>query len=1210
MESVLSYSRFAMPRLSPHASAGQTLRSGLGEVRSDSATGARTLGRLSVRGSKGNHLPCVLGTVKRPKVRAPMTVPAVLVAALLLVPQFLRAEGVVTNCTSAIDFLSKLTNGGRIVFACSGTITLTDAFVITNNTYIDGSNNPVILRGNGSARLFTVNSNVALTLTNLTLASGVSTNGGAIYNNGGILGITNCVFALNTAMGSNGLAGANGHDDDVNGSNAGSGRAGTTGLGGAIYNLGQLWLNTCLFETNSAVGGSGGNGGTGGNADATGGDGGDGGSGGNGLGGAIYNLGRLALTNCTFTDNNATGGGAGQGGAGGAAAFGGLPGSGSAGGAGSGGAIYSLGFATNHSSTFSFNIAHSGNSSGGGVKDNGDGKEGRGGVDSLGGGFCNLGTNIVINCTFFQNEVTGGNGGNGGDSVNGFSGGDGGDGGSGVGGGLYNAGRVSVTNCTFAESSATGGAGGMPGNGPFDASRGSQGASHGGYIGSAAGVFTLKNSILANPPSGTTTNITTTTNVVGGVTNIVTATNVVTVTGVNSFGTISNGGYNISTDATPPFGNTSTSTNNTDPLLDTALNNNGGPTLTLALLDGSPAIDQITDPAECPEVDQRGQPRPNGDGCDIGAFEFGPAPPFIISQPSDQSVTAGTNALFIVVAGGEEPLLFQWRFEGFDLFGETNDTLTVTNVQAIDAGHYDVVIENDEGSVTSRAALLSVTLPPTITMQPTNATVNQGSSATFTVTVTGEPPLNYQWRVNGTNILGATSNSYTLSNVQSVNAGDYSVLVINNIGSTLSSNATLTVVVPPVITNQPTSMVVTQGSAATFSVGAGGLQLQYQWFFNNGSSPITNATNATLTISVVQTTNAGNYFVVVRNGAGATVSLIAALAVRLPPAISVAPVSTNVSRGAPATFSVVATGEAPLSYQWLFNASPVLGATGSNFSLINAQLSNAGPYSVVVSNAVGSVTSAVATLTVVVPLTIVMQPLSQTVTQNTRITFFVVAESSGTLSYQWLYNGANLVGSTSSNLTINNVKEADEGSYEVIVSNNLGERERSNPAILSIVLPPAITQQPVGLTVLPGSNATFTVVASGGVGLLTYQWRFNGSNIAGATTSSYTVANAQTTNGGTYSVVVANSEAGVTSSNALLRVLVAPTLTQISYVPPNFQITFQSQTALTYTLEFKNSLGQTNWTSLPPSLTGTGAALTLTDPAAVGTNRVYRLRVE
>jgi hypothetical protein len=82
---------------------------------------------------------------------------------------------------------------------------------------------------------------------------------------------------------------------------------------------------------------------------------------------------------------------------------------------------------------------------------------------------------------------------------------------------------------------------------------------------------------------------------------------------------------------------------------------------------------------------------------------------------------------------------------------------------------------------------------PAITSQPASQTVTAGSSATFTVTASGTAPLSYQWRFNGTAISGATSSSYTVSNAQSANAGNYSVVVSNSAGSVTSNNATLTV---------------------------------------------------------------------------------------------------------------------------------------------------------------------------------------------------------------------------------------------------------------------------------------------------------------------------------------------------------------------------------------------------------------------------------
>src|SRR5262249_40207809 len=86
---------------------------------------------------------------------------------------------------------------------------------------------------------------------------------------------------------------------------------------------------------------------------------------------------------------------------------------------------------------------------------------------------------------------------------------------------------------------------------------------------------------------------------------------------------------------------------------------------------------------------------------------------------------------------------------------------------------------------------------PTIVIHPTNRTVTAGTNITFNVAAGGSPTLRYQWQFNGTNIAGATTNSITLTNVLLSQAGNYSVIVTNSAGSASSSNALLTVNIPP-----------------------------------------------------------------------------------------------------------------------------------------------------------------------------------------------------------------------------------------------------------------------------------------------------------------------------------------------------------------------------------------------------------------------------
>ncbi len=342
-------------------------------------------------------------------------------------------------------------------------------------------------------------------------------------------------------------------------------------------------------------------------------------------------------------------------------------------------------------------------------------------------------------------------------------------------------------------------------------------------------------------------------------------------------------------------------------------------------------------------------------------------PPVITVQPSSQTVLYQGTATFSVTAnGGGTTMTYQWLKNGANITGATSSSYTIANAQTTDQGSYSVVIVNGGGQVTSSSATLTVNVPPTIITQPQNQTATQGQSATFSVVASGTGPLGYQWYFNGTALSGATSSALTLSNVQTNNAGSYTVVVSNVAGSVTSAAATLTVYVPPGITSQPLSQTVAAWQKVTFSVVAGGTApLNYQWSFNG--TALSGATSSALILSNVQTNNAGNYTVVVSNVAGSVTSAVATLTVYVPPGITSQPLSQTLIQGQNASFSVVASGSAPLNYQWKFNGTALSGATSSALTLNNVQTSIAGNYSVVVTNIAGSITSAAATLTVTNP---------------------------------------------------------------------------------------------------------------------------------------------------------------------------------------------------------------------------------------------------
>ena len=163
-----------------------------------------------------------------------------------------------------------------------------------------------------------------------------------------------------------------------------------------------------------------------------------------------------------------------------------------------------------------------------------------------------------------------------------------------------------------------------------------------------------------------------------------------------------------------------------------------------------------------------------------------------------------------------------------------------------------------------------------ITRQPQSQLVAVGTNVTFSVLATGTPSLAYQWCKDGTNLSGATGNTYAITNVQTIQTGNYTVVVGNVTGSMTSSVAVLTVDVPPSLTEQPHSQSVTVGANVTFSVVATGMpSVVFQWC-RDGTN-LSGQTSSSFSIGNVQTSDGGNYTVVISNELCSVTSSVALL---------------------------------------------------------------------------------------------------------------------------------------------------------------------------------------------------------------------------------------------------------------------------------------------------------------------------------------------
>jgi len=299
--------------------------------------------------------------------------------------------------------------------------------------------------------------------------------------------------------------------------------------------------------------------------------------------------------------------------------------------------------------------------------------------------------------------------------------------------------------------------------------------------------------------------------------------------------------------------------------------------------------------------------------------------PTITTQPVSQAICAGQPVTFSVVANGSD-LTYQWRKGTVDISGANAASYTINAVASGDAGAYNVVIGGPcNPAATSSSATLTVLAVPSIAQQPAaSRELCAGDRLTLSINVTGSN-LTYQWRRNGTAIDTARSATLSIASMTPAQAGIYDCVVGSLCPPPLTSTAcTVTVGAAPAITTQPAPQTVLVGSNVTFTTQATGAPLTYQWRRNG--TPINGATSATLPLTNVQHSDAGQYDVQIMNRCDTIISNGAQLSVQDPGAGALLTLTqSSVDFG---SVAVAGTKEETLSELVRNSGDSVLNVTG------------------------------------------------------------------------------------------------------------------------------------------------------------------------------------------------------------------------------------------------------------------------------------------
>jgi len=469
--------------------------------------------------------------------------------------------------------------------------------------------------------------------------------------------------------------------------------------------------------------------------------------------------------------------------------------------------------------------------------------------------------------------------------------------------------------------------------------------------------------------------------------------------------------------------------------------------------------------------------------------------------------------------------------------------------------------------------VISQYLGPTFIAQPESVAVLESESFSFSASVTGTPDPTLQWQKDGVDIIGATSSTYTVSAAVSTDAGIYTLIATNNAGVVASSQSTLKIGFDHQFSSASTTYSMA-GGTITFDISYDfpgrtlptlsiDLNLPSEWSYVSASGD--NLPSYLPRIGAVGTAEFSYSYPSDRINFSATFSyppgqaadqmvsgtIVYRIEINDPfsyatlgqitimgsptPTFITQPQSANVNEGESVSFFATVAGVPFPIFQWQKDGLDINGATSSIYTITEVSAADVGSYTLVATNSVGSVSSESAQITAQAAPQITAQPIGITIAAGQPLRLFVTADGLPEPVYQWRLDGVEIPGETAAELNRSAVSADDSGSYDVVVSNDVGSLN-SDAAEVVVESSPSIVTPPVGGAFVVGSSVELSVAVNG-TPPFTYSWSKNGGPVSGASSSTLALANLSITDSGDYRVTISNEIGTVQSQSVPLAVV-------------------------------------------------------------------------